>query len=94
MASCWKCKSRSKICSNWRLYGKSFLKFLNEKAINENFSFYQFTQPNCLSLNNFTNTYKFGIEGYDNCVNLYNKALEKSANLNIPLIYSSFWGMT
>ena len=54
----------------------------------------QFTQPNCLSLNNFTNTYKFGIEGYDNCVNLYNKALEKSANLNIPLIYSSFGSMT
>ena len=68
-----------------------FLKSLNEKAINENFSFYQFTQPNCLSLNNFTNTYKFGIDGYDNCVNLYNKALEKSVNLNIPLIYSNFW---
>lgn len=72
-------------------HANHFLKQLDEQAKNYNISFYQYTYPNCLSLVNFTNTYKFGLNGYENCVNLFQKALNKASELNVPLVYSNSW---
>lgn len=68
-----------------------YSKSLDEYGKKYNFSFYKYTRGNCLSLINITNTYKFGLEGYDLCVNLFTSALTKAQELNIPIIYGNFW---
>ena len=68
-----------------------YSKSLDELGKREGFSFFKFTRSNCLSLINYTNTYKFGLEGYELCVNLYNSALQKAEEYNIPIVYGNFW---
>ena len=66
-------------------------KFLNKEGMTNKFSFYQYTRGNCLSLINYTNKYKFGIDGYEDCVFLFSNALSKAEELNIPVVYGNYW---
>ena len=68
-----------------------YSKSLDEYGKNYNFSFYKYTRGNCLSLINYTNTYKFGLEGYDRCVSLFKSALAKAEELDVPIVYGNFW---
>ena len=68
-----------------------FLRYLDEQGKKYNFSFNQFTYSNCLSLINYTNTYKFGIEGYEDCVTLFEQSLKKAREFGLPIIYSNVW---
>ena len=72
-------------------HAHQYSKSLDEYGKNYNFSFYKYTRGNCLSLINYTNTYKFGLEGYDSCVSLFKSALAKAEELDVPIVYGNFW---
>ena len=72
-------------------HAEHYSKSLNEYGQQYKFSFYKYTRGNCLSLINYTNTYKFGLEDYDLCVNLFKQALSKAEEFNIPIVYGNFW---